>query len=67
MVFNREGNWGDMWSRIETLIDIIGKVNVVGTIGENLKSSLEEEIQYDRIKMERLRCESLEYLKKVLE
>ena len=66
-VFNREGNWGDMWSRIETLIDIIGKVNVVGTIGEDLKRSLEEEIQYDRIKMERLRCESLEYLKKVLE
>ena len=65
-VFDREGTWGDMWSRMQTLVKIIGDDSVVGNANEELDNIIGKNVDYDKANIEKLKQKSLDYLKRAL-
>lgn len=65
-VFKRDGELGDMWSRMETLMDCIGDNMVIGKEDEELDGVIGKTIQYNKKNLEKKKEQSLDYLKKAL-
>lgn len=65
-VFKREGNSPDMWSRMETLINIIDDDNIVGDCKENLDNVIGKRARYNKVRIETQKEDSIEYLKRTL-
>ena len=66
-VFKRNDNFSpDMWSRMDTLINLIDDYSVIGDTDESLENIVGKRVKYDKEKIEVKRKESLEYLKNAL-
>ena len=55
-----------MWSRMETLINLIDDYSVIGDTDESLENIVGKSAIYNKQKIEFKRKESLEYLKNAL-
>ena len=66
-VFKRNDNFSpDMWSRMDTLINLIDDYSVIGDTDESLENIVGKRVKYDKEKIEVKRKGSLEYLKNAL-